>query len=99
MAIDTRETTTRVPSGVEAGQRIIGLVFGLIQLPKTKSQSEPHADIIDLLLDADEHTRKLLIFRALQSGELKKSEAEGLIARMIRLERSVALSRGKTQTD
>ena len=32
MAIDTRETATTGPSGVEVGQRIIGLVFGLIQL-------------------------------------------------------------------
>jgi hypothetical protein len=32
MAIDTRETVTTGPSGVEIGQRIVGLAFGLIQL-------------------------------------------------------------------
>jgi hypothetical protein len=32
MAIDQSDTTTTSPSGVEVGQRIIGLIFGLIQL-------------------------------------------------------------------
>ena len=48
----------------------------------------PHADLIDLLLDADEPTRKLLIFQSLQTGALKKSEAEELIAQVNRLERA-----------
>ena len=48
----------------------------------------PHADLIDLLLDADEPTRKLLIFQSLQTGALKKSEAEELIAQVSRLERA-----------
>ena len=54
----------------------------------SRKQTEvPNADLIDLLLDADEPTRKLLIFQALQSGDLKKSEAEDLIAQVSRLER------------
>ena len=48
----------------------------------------PNADLIDLLLDADEPTRKLLLFQALQSGDLKKSDAEELIAQVARLERA-----------
>jgi hypothetical protein len=55
------------------------------KLPKV-----PHADLIDLLLDADEPTRKLLVFQALQTGALKKSEAEEVIAQVARLERAAA---------
>ena len=50
----------------------------------------PHADLIDLLLDADEPTRRLLVFQVLQTGALKKSEAEEVIAQVARLERAVA---------
>jgi hypothetical protein len=50
----------------------------------------PNADLIDLLLDADEPTRKLLLFQALQTGALKKSEAEVVIAQVARLERAAA---------
>lgn len=45
------------------------------------------ADLIDLLLDADHLTRRLLIFRALQTGALKKSEAEEIVAQVIGIER------------
>lgn len=55
-----------------------------------KVEQVPHADLIDLLLDADEPTRKLLIFQALQAGLLKKSEAEQVIAQVARLERAAA---------
>jgi hypothetical protein len=47
---------------------------------------DPLADLIDLLLDADEPTRKLLLFQALQTGVLKKSQAEEVLARVSRLE-------------
>jgi hypothetical protein len=57
----------------------------------------PNADLIDLLLDADEPTRKLLLFQALQSGSLKKSEAEDIIAQVARLERAAAPRRPKAQ--
>jgi hypothetical protein len=53
------------------------------KLPKV-----PHADLIDLLLDADEPTRRLLIFQVLQTGDLKKSEAEEVMAQVARLERA-----------
>ena len=52
-----------------------------------KPPEVPHADLIDLLLDSDEPTRKLLIFQALQTGTLRKSEAEELVAQVVRLER------------
>jgi hypothetical protein len=50
----------------------------------------PHADLIDLLLDADDETRKLLIFQALQAGSVKKSDAEEVMASVARLERAAA---------
>jgi hypothetical protein len=49
-----------------------------------------HSDLIDLLLDADEPTRKLILFQALQTGLVKKSEAEQLVAHVARLERAAA---------
>ena len=55
-----------------------------------KSAEVPHTDLIDLLLDADEPTRKLLIFRALQAGTLRKSQANSVIAQVARLERAAA---------
>lgn len=48
----------------------------------------PQADLIDLLLDADDPTRSLLVFQALQAGTLKKSEAEQVMAQVMRLERA-----------
>jgi hypothetical protein len=46
-----------------------------------------HADLIDLLLDADETTRKQVMLQVLQSGAVRKSEAEELMAQVRRLER------------
>jgi hypothetical protein len=42
--------------------------------------SVSRTDLLDLLLDADEVTRNRLIFKALQTGALKKSEAEEVVA-------------------
>jgi hypothetical protein len=50
----------------------------------------PHADLIDLLLDSDEATRKLLLFQALQAGSLRRSDAEEVLATVARLERAGA---------
>ncbi len=55
-----------------------------------KQPDVPHADFIDLLLDADEPTRKLLVLQALQTGALKKSESDELMAQVMRLERAAA---------
>jgi len=57
----------------------------------------PNADLVDLLLDADEPTRKLLLFQALQTGDLKKSEAEKLMAQVVRLEHAAAPRRAKAK--
>ncbi len=55
---------------------------------RRKPRDVPHADLIDLLLDADAPTRKLLIFEALQAGTLGKSEADDILAMASRLERA-----------
>jgi hypothetical protein len=55
-----------------------------------KPREVPFSDLIDLLLDSDEETRKLVLFEALQSGTLRKSEAEQVIAQVERLERAAA---------
>ncbi|HJX67579.1 MAG TPA: hypothetical protein VJ258_02505 [Candidatus Limnocylindrales bacterium] len=55
-----------------------------------KTPQIPHTDLIDLLLNSDEPTRKLLIFQALQSGALAKSEAEEILAMASRLERAAS---------
>lgn len=55
-----------------------------------KLEKVPNADLIDLLLDADEPTRKLLMRQALQTGMMKKSEAEEVAAQVARLERAGA---------
>ena len=47
-----------------------------------------HEDLIDLLLSADEPARRLILFTALQTGELKKSEADGVMQMVGRLERA-----------
>jgi hypothetical protein len=64
-----------------------------------KVQQVPHADLIDLLLDADEQTRKLLIFQALQTGSVKKSEAEEIMGQVLRLERAAGprTAKGKSK--
>ena len=54
---------------------------------RKKPPQVQHVDLIDLLLDSDEPTRKLLLFQALQAGTLKKSEAEEVMATVSRLER------------
>lgn len=59
-----------------------------------KAPEDRLADLIDLLLDADEPTRRLLIFQALQSGAVKKSEAEDVIAQVGRLERAASPRQG-----
>lgn len=62
-------------------------MFNLRHSLVTKSNSIAHADLIDLLLDADETTRKQMMLEALQSGDVRKSEAEELMAQVLRLER------------
>jgi hypothetical protein len=58
-----------------------------VSFRKAAQAQDRQADLIDLLLDADEPTRKLILFQALQTGVVKKSEAEEIIAQVARLER------------
>jgi hypothetical protein len=58
----------------------------------TQVTQVPNADLIDLLLDADEATRKLIIFQALQTGAVKKSDAEEVMGQVLRLERAASPS-------
>lgn len=51
-------------------------------------QHVAHADLIDLLLDADEATRRQLISHGIQNGTFDKSEADDLMARVARLKRA-----------
>jgi hypothetical protein len=56
--------------------------------PQVVEQDDvPHADLIDLLLDADDNTRDHLMLQVLESGDLKRSEADALMAYVLRLER------------
>jgi hypothetical protein len=49
-----------------------------------------HEDLIDLLLSADDGARRLILFTALQTGELKRSEADGVLQMVTRLERAAS---------
>jgi len=55
-----------------------------------KNPQVSDSDLIDLLLNSDQPTRKLLILKALQSGALRKSEAEEILGMVARLERAAA---------
>jgi hypothetical protein len=70
----------------------VAAVSGGPEVFTRKLPEVPNADLVDLLLDADEPTRKLLLFQALRVGDLKKSEAEKLMSQVVRLERA-AMSR------
>src|SRR5664279_1564820 len=70
MTIDTRETVTTGPSGVEVGQRIIGLVFGLIQLLIV-------GRIVLLLLDA--RTTNGLVSGILNLSQVFVAPFEGIL--------------------
>jgi hypothetical protein len=59
---------------------------GALVFNRKQVQFEP-SDFIDLLLDADEATRRQLVFQAVQSGTLSRSEADDLMAQTTRLER------------
>lgn len=85
---------------------MVATTFGFIGGPipevevfTRKLPEVPNADLIDLLLDADQPTRKLLLFQALQTGDLKKSEAEDLMAQVARLERAAAPRRAKAKVE
>lgn len=59
----------------------------------------PQADLIDLLLNADEPTRRLLVFEALRAGTLRTGEAEEVMAHVIRLERAAGPRDAKLESE
>jgi hypothetical protein len=62
------------------------LVFNRKQ-PKTEEErQDAQSALVEVLLDADELGRKQLLLVALQTGELKKSEAAELLRLVERLE-------------
>ena len=57
------------------------------------ARADVHSALVGMLLEADELERRQLLLMALQTGELKKSEAADLLRLVDRLE-SVAGQRG-----
>lgn len=62
-------------------------MFNHKQPQAARSDGVQHAELIDLLLDSDDLTRRQLMLQVLQTGAVKKSEAEELMAQVLRLER------------
>jgi hypothetical protein len=59
---------------------------------RKQPQAEPpdeneQADLIDLLLAADQPTRSQLMLQAVRSGTLSRADADELLAQVMRLER------------
>ena len=53
---------------------------------KAELRSDTQSGLVEMLLDADELERRRLLLIALQTGELKKSEAAELLRLVERLE-------------
>jgi hypothetical protein len=68
------------------------VVFNRHHTKEPEENQSDHSELVELLLGADEIERRRLLLLALQSGELRKSEAAELLRIVDRLE---ALS-GKT---
>jgi hypothetical protein len=62
-------------------------VFNRKQPQAQQPDENEQADLIDLLLDADERTRSQLMRQAVRSGTLSDADAAELLAQVIRLER------------
>ena len=61
-------------------------MFNRKQSKGTEDRQEDQSGLIELLLGADEVERKRLLLLALQTGELRKSEAADLLRLVDRLE-------------
>jgi hypothetical protein len=56
-----------------------------------KKMPEPeHTELIDRLLNVDPAERKMVIFEALQTGEIRGHEVDGVLGLVARLERVAA---------
>ena len=51
-----------------------------------QARAEVHSGLVEMLIDADECERRQLLLRALQTGELRKSEAAEVLRLVERLE-------------
>ena len=61
-------------------------MFGHKPPRSAEARSEVHSALVEMLLDADELERRRLLLIALQTGELRKSEAADLLRLVERLE-------------
>ena len=61
------------------------VVFNRKPAKTVEDRSEAQSALVEMLMDADELERRRLLLIALQTGELKKSEAEELLRLVDRL--------------
>ncbi len=61
------------------------MVFNRKQPEGVQARSDAHSALVEMLLPADELERRRLLLVALQTGELKKSEAGELLRLVERL--------------
>jgi hypothetical protein len=62
------------------------VVFNRKSPNSAQARSDMQSALVEMLLDADELERRRLLLVALQTGELKKSEASDLLRLVDRLE-------------
>jgi hypothetical protein len=62
------------------------VVFNRHHSKEAEEHESDHSELVELLLGADEIERKRLLLLALQTGELRKSEAAELLRLVDRLE-------------
>ena len=62
------------------------MVFNRKSPKSAEARSDTQSALVEMLLDADELERRRLLLIALQTGELKKSEASELLRLVDRLE-------------
>ena len=62
------------------------MVFSRKPAKSAEARSDVQSALVEMLLDADELERRRLLLIALQTGELKKSEATELLRLVERLE-------------
>lgn len=62
------------------------MVFNRKSPKSADARSDVQSSLVEMLLDADELERRRLLLIALQTGELKKSEASELLRLVERLE-------------
>lgn len=89
--------TRGIPTDTFARARLAGtrrsrprraqLVFNRKHAQAAQLEDAQHADLVDLFLAADETTRAHLMLQIMEDGVMKRSEADALMAHVLRLER------------